>query len=188
MPNISRITLPTGTTYDIKDEVARQAVAGGTKFLGITTTVLTDGASTSPIVINGENVNAINGGIAIYESKEFIYSTSDDKWHEIGDTSNLGDLAFKDSASGNFTPSGSVEIINGTAYVAESATGGGSVTAGSAASCTLPTLTTSVVNETLTISWSAGSFSANTPTAVTLPSFSEAQPTFTGTQGTVTVS
>lgn len=252
MPDISKITLPSGITYDIKDTTARSAIAGGTSFLGITTTALTDGASTSTIVIDGDNVSAVNGGIAIYQNAEFIYSESDEKWHEIGDTSNLGDLALKDSASasytpagtvsqptftgssttftGNFTPSGTISVGTGTAnytpagtiskgtgtanytpegsvstptitvtpsttskYVASSATGGGSVTAGSAASCTLPSMTTSVANETLTIGWSAGSFTANTPTAVTLPSFSQqtiatgissatsTQPSFTGT-------
>lgn len=201
MPEISKITLPSGTTYDLKDATARAAIAGGTSFLGITTTALTDGASTSPIVIGGENVNAVNGGIAIYSNKEFIYADSDNKWHEIGDTTNLGDLAYKDTASGSFTPAGTVSqpTFTGSSttstgtftpsgsvstptitvtpdtvskYVAASASGGGSVTAGSAASCTLPTMTTSVANETLTIGWTAGSFTANTPTAVTLPTFS----------------
>lgn len=274
MPEISRITLPSGTTYDIKDSTARAAIAGGTVFLGITTTPLTDGATTQTIVIDGESISAINGGIAIYQNGEFIYATSDSKWHEIGDTGNLGDLAYKDTASGNFTPAGTVSqpTFSGTAststgtftpegtvstptftgtqgsvsvtgtpsgtissgtgtanytpagtittgtgtanytpagtvgtptitvtpstttkYVAASATGGGSVTAGSAAACTLPVLTTSVANETLTIGWSAGEFTANIPTTVTLPSFSSqtiatgissatsTQPSFTGT-------
>lgn len=259
MPEISKITLPSGTTYDIKDATARAAIAGGTVFLGITTTALTDGATTQTIIIGGESISAINGGIAIYNNKEFIYADSDGKWHEIGDTTDLGDLAYKDDATGNFTPAGTVSqptfsgssmtstgaftpegtvsqptfsgtegnvsvtgtpagsISTGTGtanytpagtigtptitvtpstttkYVASSATGGGSVTNGSAASCTLPALTTSVANETLTIGWSEGSFTANTPTAVTLPSFSSqtiatgissassSQPSWTGT-------
>lgn len=207
MPEISKITLPSGVTYDIKDATARASIAGGTSFLGVTTTALTDGASTSTIVIDGDNVSAVNGGIAIYQNAEFIYADSDNKWHEIGDTSNLGDLALKDSATGSYTPAGSVSAPTITVtpsttskYVASSATGGGSVTAGSAASCTLPSMTTSVANETLTIGWSAGSFTANTPTAVTLPTFSSqtiatgitsasaTQPTFTGTQATIEVS
>ena len=236
MPELSKITLPSGVTYDIKDATARAAVAGGTSFLGITTTALTDGATTKTITIGGQSVSAVNGGIAIYNNKEFIYADSDEKWHEIGDTTNLGDLAYKDTASAsykpsgtvsqptftgsektvsvsgtptgsigtgsgtaNYTPAGSISIptitVNpstATKYVAASATGGGSVTAGKAATCTLPVLTTSVANETLTIGWTAGSFSANTPTAVTLPSFSaqqivsgissatSSQPTFSG--------
>lgn len=274
MPEISKITLPSGTTYDIKDATARAAIAGGTVFLGVTTTPLTDGASTSPILIDGESINAINGGIAIYENGEFIYADADSKWHEIGDTTDLGDLAYKDTATGNFTPAGTVStptfsgsemtatgsytptgtvsqptfsgtqgsvsvtgtpsgtistgtgtanytpagtISTGTGtanytpagtvgtptitvtpstttkYVASSSTGGGTVTAGSAAACTLPMLTTSVANETLTIGWTAGEFTANTPTAVTLPTFASqtiatgissatsTQPSWTGT-------
>ena len=236
MHELSKITLPSGVTYDIKDATARAAVAGGTSFLGITTTALTDGATTKTITIGGQSVSAVNGGIAIYNNKEFIYADSDEKWHEIGDTTNLGDLAYKDTASAsykpagtvsqptftgsektvsvsgtptgsigtgsgtaNYTPAGSISIptitVNpstATKYAAASATGGGSVTAGKAATCTLPVLTTSVANETLTIGWTAGSFSANTPTAVTLPSFSaqqivsgissatSSQPTFSG--------
>ena len=90
MPEISKITLPSGTTYEIKDATARAAIAGGTDFLGVTTTELTDGATTTPISIDGESINAINGGIAIYGNKEFIYANKDGKWHEIGDTTNLG--------------------------------------------------------------------------------------------------
>lgn len=206
MAEISSITLPSGITYEIKDATARSAIVGGTSFLGITTTALTDGATTQTITIDGQSVSAINGGIAIYEEAEFIYASADNKWHAIGDTSNLGALAMKDSASTSYTPAGLVSAPTVTVtpstvskYVASSATGGGSVTAGSAAECTLPVLTTSVANETLTIGWTAGTFTANTPTAVTLPSFAaqtiatgiesatSTQPTFTGTQTTITV-
>lgn len=272
MADISKITLPSGTTYDIKDAAAREAISGITgamHFIGVTTTAITNGASTNPISIGGSNVTAKSGDVAIYGSLEFVFSGSDSKWHEFGSTGSLKSLAFKDSASGNYTPSGSVSkptftgtqatikssftpagsvtIGTGTGttnytpsgsvavtlntaskYVASSASGGGSVTAGSAAACTLPSLSTSVSNETLTIGWSAGSFTANKPTAVTLPTFasqtiatgvksqsftgagaeltatfsgtaveasaiytpagSVSQPSFTGTQGSVSVS
>ncbi len=218
MADISKITLPTGTTYNIKDQGARDLIAellNYTTYLGVTTTALTDGATTNPITINGVSVTAQQGGIATYQSKEFIFNGTN--WQKFGDLSGLGALAYKNSASGsttvavpktytttvtpaaknvsvtgtpagtiattynststgatgNFTPAGSVTVTPSTTtkYVASSATGGGSVTAGSAASCTLPAFSTSVANETLTLSWSAGSFTANTPTAVTLPSF-----------------
>ena len=104
------------------------------------------------------------------------------------------------SGTANYTPAGSVSTptitvtpSKETVYVAGSATGGGSVSAGTAASCTLPTLEMNVVEETLVMNWTAGSFTANTPTSVTLPSFSSqtvvddidsatsSQPSFTGT-------
>lgn len=93
---------------------------------------------------------------------------------------------------------------------------GGSFTQGTD-QFTAPTLTTTVANETLTIGFTAGSFSqgsdtfvaathgadtftANTPTAVTLPTFTSetvvdgitsatsTQPTFTGTEATISSS
>lgn len=119
----------------------------------------------------------------------------------------LKSLANKNSASGSYTPAGNVSApaltvtpSTTTKYVASSSTGGGSVTPGSSAQCTLPSLTPSIDGDTLVLQWNAGSFTANTPTAVTLPTFSSQKiatgissatataPSFTGTQGTVTVS
>ena len=209
MTEISQITLPSGTTYDLKDATARQAVAGGVIFRGVTTTALTDGGSTNPITINSSSYTAVNGDLVLYGDQEFLYSTSDNKWHEFGNTTGLGSLAFKNSATGSFTPSGSVSkpnvTVSPTTATIKEFDGAGSVTAGTAntpTAVTLPTLTMSVENEVLTMSWSAGSVTAGvacTPTAVTLPTSKETSvvtavsaelastPSFTGTAGTVTV-
>lgn len=214
MADISVIKLPSGSSYNIKDAVAREdiatlkgAVTGGMHYLGVTSSAISDGSSTNPITIGSDSVTAKAGDIVIKGSLEFIFSSTDNKWHEFGSTGSLKGLAFKDSASGKVTPSGTVSTptitVNPTTakkFVASSASAGGSVSAGTAASCTLPSLTTSVASETLTISWSAGSFTANTPTGVTLPSFTEetvvtgitsatsTQPTFTGSEASVSVS
>lgn len=237
MADISKITLPSGTTYNLKDQGARDLIdemSGYTDFLGVTTTALTDGATTNPIKINNVDVTAKKGNIATYGSAEFIFNGT--AWQAFGDLSGLGSLAYKDSASGTvavpktytttvtpkakdvsvtgtttgsvsvtksavtvskatsgtatYTPEGSVSTPTitvtpntATKYVATSANGGGSVTAGSAAA-----FTANVENEVLTLGWTA-----NTPTAVTLPSFSSqtittgiksaisSQPSFTGT-------
>lgn len=209
MPDISKITLPSGTTYNIKDETARQTIAGGVLFRGVTTTALTDGASTNPITIAGESYTAVNGDLVLYNSKEFLFSTSDNKWHEFGDATGLGSLAYQNSASGSFTPQGSVSKPNvsvtpTTANINEF-DGAGSVTAGTAnvpTAVTLPTLEVSVSNETLVLDWTAGSVTAgtaNVPTVVTLPTSKQTSvvtgvaaelenaPAFTGTAGSVTV-
>lgn len=237
MAEISKITLPTGTTYDLKDQTARDLIdemSGYTDFLGVTTTALTDGSTTNPITISGSSVTAVKGNIVTYGSAEFIFNGS--AWQAFGDLSALGDLAYKDSASGTVTvpktftttvtpkagtvsvtgtTTGSVKVTAGTVgvveattgelytptgtvskptitvtpstttkYVASSATGGGTVTSGTAAA-----FTATVSGETLTLGWTA-----NTPTAVTLPSFASqtiatgissatsTQPTFTGDQ------
>ena len=278
-PSISRITLPSGTTYDIKDSIARQMISAGVSFIVCTAASNTpygvtwddDGTTITGTLVADEDtmgsfylVPATNpSGKDIYAEYITVENASQYSWEKVGttevDLSNLGDLAYKDSASGNFTPSGTVSqptfsgnsltstgvftpsgsvstptftgtegsvSVSGTPsgsigvgsgaanytpagsvsaptitvtpatetkYVAGSATGGGSVTPGSAASATMPVLTTTVSDEILTISWTAGSFTANTPTSVTLPSFSSqtivsgitsatsSQPSFTGT-------
>lgn len=101
-PYISKVTLPSGNTYNIKDAAAREAIAaleGGSYFLGVTTTPLTDQATTNPVTVDGQSVTVTNGNIVVYGNAEFIWNGS--KWIEFGDLSNLGQLAYKDSVSLN---------------------------------------------------------------------------------------
>lgn len=240
MPDISKIILPSGSEYSIKDEVARSTAGGGIRFKGITSTILTDGSNATTYLLDGETVEAQNGDMVIYNTKEFIYSIHDSCWHEFGDNSSFGALAYKENAVANYTPegtiseqlftgtqgnlsvsgtpTGNVEISIGqgttnftpegtitkpnvtvtldssTGYVADDATGGGTVTPGAAAQCTMPVLNCTVENEALTIGWTAGNFTPNTPTTVQLPTFTQktiassvasasldATPEFTGT-------
>ena len=111
MADISKITLPSGTTYDIKDATARSniaALSGALTFLGTTTTALTDGATTSPITIGDSSVTPKAGNVVIYGNSEFVWSAAESKWREFGSTGSLKALAFKDSASASYTPAGSV--------------------------------------------------------------------------------
>lgn len=113
MADISQITLPSGSTYNIKDAHARELIAsietsitGAMSYVGVTTTALTDGANTNPITINGNSHTAKSGDVAIYGDKEFVFNGT--VWNEFGDMGSLKALAFKDSASGTYTPAGSV--------------------------------------------------------------------------------
>ena len=115
MAYISEITLPSGATYDIKDATARNDISilkgsatGAMHYAGVTTTALANGSSTSPIKINNADYTPSNGDVVIYDSLELVWSTSDKKWHEFGSTGSLKALAFKDSASASYTPTGSV--------------------------------------------------------------------------------
>ena len=99
----------------------------------------------------------------------------------------LGDLAYKDSASGSFTPQGTVSAP--TISVATPGATQNISPFGSAGS--LPELSMSVSNGVLTISFSQGTLpSAGTAVAVKTgdAAYSASQPTFTGTVGTVEVS
>jgi len=125
MAEISKITLPSGTTYDLKDAWARQAIedlSGYTYYGGVTTTPLTDGATTNPITIGGESKTASTGMIVTYQAKEFIFNG--EAWQEFGDLGALGDMAYVDTASASYKPAGSVSLTNtNKSAVVKTATG-----------------------------------------------------------------
>lgn len=79
-----------GKTYDGSAAVTINAsdlgLDSALKYHGVTTTALTDGATTNPIVINGANHTATTGCVVFYGSKEFVFNGS--KWYELGDGSN----------------------------------------------------------------------------------------------------
>ena len=184
MPNaqLSQVVLPItvdgqvqNITYDLKDATARQMIEDlghALYWMGITTTELTDGATTNPITIAGESKEATLGGIASYNELEFVWNGT--KWQAFGH-SNFGALAFKSSATGNFTPAGSVNVTQGNDTTT-------SVTPFGSAG-TLPTMTVS--GEVLT--FTPGTLpAAGTPVDVVTEA-GEVTATFTGTQGSVTV-
>ena len=113
-PTIDRVTLPSGSTYYLKDKEARELIAelsNATHFIGVTTTELTDGCTTNPITISGESVTAVSGDIVIYGSDEFIFtdSTTPASWARFGSTiiDQLGDFAFVDTGTVTIQPKGS---------------------------------------------------------------------------------
>lgn len=116
MADISKITLPSGSVYNIKDAWAREQIATITgtaalAFRGVSSTPLTDNGVETPTV--GGNVVPLTdlgtGDIYFYQTGEYIWG-ADDKWHELGNLSGLGGLAYKDSASTSYTPEGGVTI------------------------------------------------------------------------------
>ena len=114
MADISKITLPSGSVYNIKDAQARADIAaisgtlaGGVSLLGVTTTPLTDQATTpTTIAINDTDTAVIKGNLVIYNQKEFLWDGT--KWQEMGDLGAFKALAYKDTASTTYTPAGTV--------------------------------------------------------------------------------
>ena len=186
MPNqvVSSLTVPvnvdgniTNVTFDLKDAEARQRISelgSALYWMGVTTTELSDGDTTNPIQIGGESVTAKVGGMAQYDGTEYAWNGS--AWQEIG-RADFGDLAFKNSASGSFTPSGSVSVTahgDGTTGTVNSITNVG----------TLPEF--SVSGETL--SFSAGSLPTKGADQTVVTDVGTFDGAFTGTEGNVTVS
>lgn len=213
MPDISKITLPSGTSYNIKDATAREAIAN----LQNIENILSTDAATTPkdIVWNNDGTTITGTLVASSETIKKIYlipnggpdqdNTYDEYltvkvgnnyiWEMIGttrtDLSNLGTLAYKNSASTTYQPSGTVEaptitLSKTNIQVIDSL--------GTLPSCTLPVFSANASNETLILSWAEGSFNAGTLPNKTA-AFSVATdvdtvtaPNFTGSIGTITVS
>lgn len=183
MADISKITLPSGVTYDIKDSVARMNQSGAMHYLGITSTAITDGSTTGTITIDGTTVTlgaSDSGAVVIYGEQEYVWNGT--KWQEFGSSGSLKALAFKDSASGSYTPEGT---CSGTSVTLATTTVNSITAVG-----TLPELTMSVSNETLNIAFTQGTLptKGGDTTVATGTVSSVTQPTFSGTPATVEVS
>lgn len=187
MADISKITVG-GVTYNIKDLKAREdiaALSSYTEYLGVTTTDLVDGVTTSPNVVIGEKtVIAKKGNIVTKGKKEFIYNGN--TWQEFGDLSALRALAFEDSASGSYTPAGRINsTFTGTpATISVSGTATGTVSK--------PTFTGTQGSVSVK-GTSTGSVDIKTATptegqtANYTPAGTVSKPTFTGTKATINV-
>lgn len=174
MADISQIKLPNGTTYNIKDANARErieALESFTTYLGVTTTALTDGATTNPIKINDKDVTAQAGNIVLHGNQEFIFDGT--HWNLFGDLSALGTLAYKNTASGSytpagtvsqpsftgdtmnstgsFTPAGSVTLTNGNKTAAVSPASSGTATYTPAGDVSAPTISVKTAGTTTTV-------------------------------------
>ena len=179
MATIDHLTIPingVATTLEIEDAYARQLISDlgdAIYWIGVTTTVLTDGDTTNPITVNSESVTARTGGMAQYSGEEFVWNGS--AWQSVG-KNNFGALAFKDSATGSITPAGTVTITE----AADTTTSiEGMATAG-----TLPQW--SLSGKTLTFTQGTLPTKATAQTVVTASGTRTAS--FSGTAASVTVS
>ena len=132
---LSKLTLPvnvegtvTNVEFTLKDAEARQLIEDlghALYWAGVTTTALTDGATTNPITVGGEQVDVHTGAVVQYidsDDQPLEFAFDGTKWQLFG-YSNFGALAFKSSASGSYTPAGSVSLSESTAATSDSVTG-----------------------------------------------------------------
>ena len=151
-----------GDVYEIRDADAQEKLGelgSIMSFRGKTTTALSDGSTTNPITIDGESYTAIQGDLVVYSVKEFIWDGS--KWVEVGNKSNLGELAYKDSVAVTYSKA---SATTGSFQI----TPAGTVTLTSPASAGTGDLTVSVSGTTAsaaagTVSGTISSVSAGTP-------------------------
>lgn len=183
---LSKLTLPVnvgGTVqnveYTIKDAEARELIEDighAVYWIGVTTTALADGTTTNPIMVNGESVTAKLGGLASYEGSEFVWNGS--AWQELG-KNNFGALAFKSSASGDYTPAGQVNVTQAADTTAPITPFG---SAG-----TLPEATWTVSGETATFAFDAGTLPEAGTDVDVVTAAGAVSAAFVGTAATITV-
>lgn len=182
---LSKITLPvkvegvtTSVEFTLKDAEARgmiEDLGHALYWMGVTTTVMSDGLTTADVVIDGETVTPDIGGLVSYSGSEFVWNGT--AWQEMG-KNNFGALAFKSSAVASYTPAGTVSITKGE-DVKTSFTPFGS--AGTRASASWE-----ITGETATFSFNAGTLpSAGTALDLVTGSSTDTA-TFSGTQATIT--
>ena len=186
-PNyMSKITLPVNINneivnveFTIKDAEARQMITdlgNALYWIGVTTTALSEGATTNPISVGGQDVTAKLGGLASYNGMEYAWNGS--AWQGMG-PSNLGAFAYANTGSGSYTPAGSVSITQGTDST--------DTVTGVTANGTLPQAYFTQSGETLTFNFNAGAL----PTLDTQKTFvtqrGDDTAAFTGTPATITV-
>lgn len=190
---ISKIKVSDGNIYEIADKWARDqitAITGGSAvvFKGVSTTPLTDGGNENPTV-GGEVISSkTTGDLYFVGNDEYIYG-ADQKWHWLGNQlGQLGDLAYKDTASTTYTPAGTVTkpTFTGTAStISMDYTPAGTVSK--------PTFTGTA--STVNISYTPGgtvtqptfSGTASTVNISYTPGGTVTQPTFSGTASTVNI-
>ena len=171
---LSKIVQGSNTLY-IKDAEAREAIdalEAYSDYLGVTTTDLTDGATTNPITINNESVTAKKGNIVNYGSKEFIFNGT--AWQEFGDLSALGALAYEDTATGSVTAAGT----NAASAVSFSGTTDADFVTGVDTAAVAPSFTEGTFSAGTLPSFTEGAFSAGT-----LPSLGAATTSNFATEG-----
>lgn len=128
MAEISKITLPSGNTYDIKDATARQMIAGGVSFIvawnGSSTPVPANIPAGVVVTYNGTEYTGTlaataaetgafylvksstqKGTLDVYDEYTVVTVGSTKSWEKLGDTqldlSDLGALAYKDNVTLN---------------------------------------------------------------------------------------
>ncbi len=207
MADISKVKLPSGSVYDIKDEYARTQITtihneltGAMHYIGESTTAITDGGHESPITIPDAHIVYYVGtaptGSALPSGYTAVKLQSGDVaiYDDPNDGANKGNkeyVALVTIGSGNveqvtWSEFGSTGSLKALAFK-DSATGSTSFTPQGDVSKPTFTGTTATINSSYTPSGTIAVTTAQTSSGSNYtPSGSVSQPSFTGNQMTST--
>ncbi|HAQ52008.1 MAG TPA: hypothetical protein DCR12_04525 [Lachnospiraceae bacterium] len=74
---------PNSRVEKLLEQIMENSGSAALQFIGVTTTEIEDESTTSPVVINGEEVTPDNGDIVFYNKGEYVWDGS--KWRLLGD-------------------------------------------------------------------------------------------------------
>jgi len=106
---------PNSRVEKLLEQIMENSGSSAVKFIGITTTEIEDESTTSPVVINGEEVAPDNGDIVFYNKGEYVWDGS--KWRLLGD--NITYAYYTEDATAQkavFSGQKHFEIIGDTQY------------------------------------------------------------------------
>lgn len=90
---------------DITITLEDLGLSGAMRFIGSTTTVISEGSTTNPVTINGASVTAINGDVVLYNHIEFIWVGS---WEQLGDEQSYALKSIQIKAGEGLSGGGSI--------------------------------------------------------------------------------
>lgn len=82
------------------------------RYIGVTTTTITDGSTTNPITINGESVTAVNGDMVYYSGSAYTWNGS--MWQE---TVSFAEIITRIEAVENYLASLGLSVVDGAINV-----------------------------------------------------------------------
>ena len=92
-----------GTVYS----AISSAVSSVLKFVGTTTSDISDGSTTNPIIINNESYTAVTGNVVLKGNKEFLWNGT--SWEEMGDEASWALKTVTITGTGYLTGGGTLE-------------------------------------------------------------------------------
>lgn len=82
------------------------------RYIGVTTTEITDGSTTNPISINGESVTAVNGDMVYYSGSAYTWNGS--MWQK---TVSFAEIITRIEAVENYLASLGLSVVDGAINV-----------------------------------------------------------------------
>lgn len=100
-------TANASSNVEINITASDLGLSAAMKFIGTSSTTITDGATTSPITVNNSSVTPASGNVVLYGNKEFVWTGS--LWEELGNEGSYALSSVTITGTGALSGGGSLE-------------------------------------------------------------------------------